>query len=262
MFLKISVITAALPDAIDHLPECARSIRGQSLPPGWELEWVLALDGPGLTPPEVIRLLGLDAPDRCVVLPQHSGPAVARNMALAAATGELIRCVDADDILMPMALQRDIQALQAEPDLAFVTSKTANFSDDDQEFYPWENTPEPQRLEPGELIKQWNANDHIVEIHASTVCVRAAKLRAIGGWMAIWPNEDTAVLLLLNQRWPGRYLDHISHGYRFWDKASTAHFDPTTFSRDLCVQLSVLAIQQRLEASNLVNGDRGTSVSQ
>lgn len=51
------------------------------------------------------------------------GPGVARTIALAHATGPYVKVLDADDLLTPDALARDLAALEADPALGWATSR-------------------------------------------------------------------------------------------------------------------------------------------
>src|SRR5262249_47703961 len=102
----------------DHLVALYDSLRGQEMPPGWEWQWVLQEDGQSGEPagmlPEDFRITSEMAP--------WGGPARARTLALSRADGDLIRAVDADDVLTDGALLRDIGVLTRYPELGWCVS--------------------------------------------------------------------------------------------------------------------------------------------
>jgi cellulose synthase/poly-beta-1,6-N-acetylglucosamine synthase-like glycosyltransferase len=83
---------------------------------GCAAEFIVAIDGLAITPP-----VWLDRPHvKIVATGSRSGPAVARNAAVAAARGEILFFVDADVVLAPDAVERVLAAFAAAPDLAGV----------------------------------------------------------------------------------------------------------------------------------------------
>jgi glycosyltransferase involved in cell wall biosynthesis len=66
---------------------------------------------------------------RVIRLPQNSGSAVARNAALAKATGRFIAVLDADDLCMPTRLEKQANILEADSDLVAVASQLAEFGE-------------------------------------------------------------------------------------------------------------------------------------
>ena len=99
---SISVIIPAY-GAEAFLHRAVRSVLGQTCPPS---EIVIASDD-GTDYAELLRGRGLSDPRiRCVSTGGvGTGPANARNTALAAAGGRIIATIDADDLLAPRALE-------------------------------------------------------------------------------------------------------------------------------------------------------------
>src|SRR3954470_6456962 len=97
-----SAITPAY-RAEPFIHRAVQSVLGQTRPP---LEVVIASDD-GTEYVELLRASGLSDPRiRCVSTGEvGSGPANARNTALAAARGRIIATLDADDLLAPRALE-------------------------------------------------------------------------------------------------------------------------------------------------------------
>jgi glycosyltransferase involved in cell wall biosynthesis len=99
---SISVIIPAC-GAEPFIRRAVRSVLGQTCPPS---EIVIASDD-GTDYAELLRARGLADPRiRCVSTGAvRTGPANARNTALAAASGRIIATLDADDLLAPRALE-------------------------------------------------------------------------------------------------------------------------------------------------------------
>lgn len=103
----VSVITPVAAGGAAYLAEASRSLDSQELPPGWALEWLLHEDGHPGTP---VTVVPNDPPIRFGA-GRRGGAARARNLGLARATGDVVRSLDADDILPPGALARDVEAV-------------------------------------------------------------------------------------------------------------------------------------------------------
>ena len=121
-------MTAALPmvsvvipvfDAGGRLLEAIVSVERQHYEP---LEIVVVDDGSTDDTPAVIASLGTRV--RSLRQP-NAGPAAARNRGLAAARGELFAFLDADDLWPDGKLQRQVAALEADPDLDLVLGRVS-----------------------------------------------------------------------------------------------------------------------------------------
>src|SRR4051794_33791941 len=91
----ISVITPVYLPSADHIQAAYDSLATQEMPHGWDWEWLVQEDGESGTLTDI-----LPANSRISLgSGRHGGPGVARNLALARATGSLVKVLDADDIL-------------------------------------------------------------------------------------------------------------------------------------------------------------------
>ena len=85
------------------------------------LRLVVVDDGSSDDTAAVVRGLAGANPDRIDFIQQeNSGPSAAINTALAAATGELVAVLDADDVWLPQKTRRQVEALVADPALGMV----------------------------------------------------------------------------------------------------------------------------------------------
>jgi glycosyltransferase involved in cell wall biosynthesis len=103
----VSVIVPAH-EAACFLPETIASVRAQTYK-DWEL--VVADDGSADGTWELLQSAGPDV--RSFRRERAGGPAVARNLALANATGELVAFLDADDLLLPRYLESQVARYEA-----------------------------------------------------------------------------------------------------------------------------------------------------
>ena len=102
----ISIVMAAWNPRTDWLLEAVRSALGQR---GAELELVVVDDGSDTPLSQVLS--GIDDARLRVIRVDHGGASHARNAGVAAARGELIRFVDADDVLEPDSTARLVALL-------------------------------------------------------------------------------------------------------------------------------------------------------
>ncbi|WP_035985352.1 glycosyltransferase family 2 protein [Leptolyngbya sp. KIOST-1] len=102
----------------DLLLEAVESVRRQTQP---FLEIVIVNDAsPDDRTNQVCRQLEQDPDIRLVWQPVNGGPSVARNAGFAAAQGEILVPLDADDLLPPDALHHIQQAFLDHPDAGFI----------------------------------------------------------------------------------------------------------------------------------------------
>lgn len=69
-------------------------------------------------------------PRRVIMLAENTGqPAFTRNIGIQASAGDLILCVDADDVLMPTMIEECVQALRQNPDASIAYTGVTCFGD-------------------------------------------------------------------------------------------------------------------------------------
>lgn len=67
---------------------------------------------------------------------QNSGqPAFTRNTGIAKARGDLVLCLDADDVLMPTMVEECVQAMRQNPEASIVYTGVTCFGDSDQQWH-------------------------------------------------------------------------------------------------------------------------------
>jgi glycosyltransferase involved in cell wall biosynthesis len=99
-----------------YLTETVESALAQTYAP---LEVIVVNDGSTDDTAGVARRLG----DRIRYFEQaNAGPAAARNTALAQARGDLVACLDADDLWRPERLERCVEILERRPEIGMVTT--------------------------------------------------------------------------------------------------------------------------------------------
>ncbi|AXB48450.1 glycosyltransferase [Amycolatopsis albispora] len=219
----VSVITPVHPPSLAHLDETYRSLAAQELPAGWSWEWLVQADGDG-------DLLTGRLPDDPRVRPGHNrkgGPGVTRTMAAGRARGELVKNLDADDLLLPGALAREITAL-ADESLGWTTCKALDLLPDGSHA-AFDDDPAEGVLAPGSVLRHWRTHNHRPPVHGTTLCLRRDLLLMLGGWSPLPASEDTGLLLAANAVAPGYFIATPGLLYRKWPgqvTQSPAHTDP------------------------------------
>lgn len=139
----------------------------------------------------------------------HSGPAKARNAAIAAARGAVLAFLDADDLWEPDHLARLVEGLAAHPD-RFVYSNATRFGDGPEEPAHFRG------YVPATTFRDLYLSPHIPSPGA--IAVRTADVRALGGFVedeACIGSEDRALYLGLCARGVlPVYLPHKGVRYR------------------------------------------------
>ena len=112
-----------------------------------------------------------------LIVQQNQGPAIARNRGIAAAKGDFIHFLDADDMLAPDKLRLCLDRFIQQPDIAVIYTHHQLVSADGRKHLP---TP-PFRQFCADAFCQLlrNSGDHIL---LSTTLIRRSALRSVGGF--------------------------------------------------------------------------------
>lgn len=186
----ISVVTPVYEGGEKYLNAAYGSLKAErdSLPDGWDLQWLVQEDGITGRP---LRSLP-NEPWISTGKARRGGAAVARTMALPRATGELVRMLDADDLLTEGGLARDIAAMEAHPTLGWCISSGLDLLPD--------GTLEPGPYDPPEGLLTYRAllaaydADHF-PVLGTHLTVRTPLLLAVAGWPALPAWETLGIVL-------------------------------------------------------------------
>jgi glycosyl transferase family 2 len=219
----VSIITAVHAPGAEYLPDAYKSLTDQQLPTGWDWEWVVQEDG------ETDAVAPYIPDDHRISFGQGRAgrAAMARTMGLARARGQLIKVLDADDMLTLGSLARDITAL-ADAGIGWSTSRVLDLLPDGS-TKGFDQDPPQGTVERGAVLDHWKSNDYRAQVHPATLCVRRELLLALGGWMALPASEDTGLLLALNAVSRGWFIEEAGLLYRKWPGQVTsqaAHVHP------------------------------------
>jgi glycosyltransferase involved in cell wall biosynthesis len=117
---SIAVVTPVR-NGMPYLGEALESLRAQSYA---AMEIVVVDDGSTDGSGEFARETGI-----CRVIETGGiGPAGARNAGIRASQSELLLFLDADDLMVPLAMQRAVEALEGAPDAGFAQGCIRNFT--------------------------------------------------------------------------------------------------------------------------------------
>ncbi|MBF0590115.1 MAG: glycosyltransferase, partial [Magnetococcales bacterium] len=208
---RLSVIIPAY-NAANSILRALDSVRAQDMMA--ELEVVIADDGSQDGTAELVRAQRRPG-ERITILtlPGQGGASRARNAAIAAARGDYIAFLDADDQWLPGKLARQMAILDAEPETTLVGSDSERVNAD---------TGEPmmrmhQNHAPQEGTEAWQRLLHINFLPTSTVVTRRALLLELGGFdLSMVVGEDLDLWIRLAMRGAvrvvpeplSRYHDH------------------------------------------------------
>ncbi|MFJ5897447.1 glycosyltransferase family 2 protein [Streptomyces sp. NPDC093064] len=216
----VTVITAVHAPGAKYLPAAYKSLTEQELPNGWEWQWVIQEDG------ETDAVAPYVPEDDRVSFGQGRAgrAAMARTMGLSRVRGEYIKVLDADDMLTPGTLARDIAAL-ADGEIGWTTSRVLDLLPDGSTV-GFDQDPPAGPIEMCAVLDHWKAHDYRAQVHPATLCMRRDLVLALGGWMALPASEDTGLLLALNavsrgwfhaetgllyRKWPGQVTSQAAH---------------------------------------------------
>ena len=213
----ISVVTAAYKPVPEYLTAVYESLCSQSLPEGWQWQWVVQEDG---QTGEVARMLPED--DR--ISPgsgRRTGEAATRTMCLSRATGDLIKVLDSDDQLMPGTLAREIDVLTRYPEIGWTTARVLDLLPDGSTI-GFESDPPEGKIGLGQVLDHWRSHNYRAQVHPVTLCMRRNLIMALGGWMALPASGDTGLLLAANAISPGYFISEVGLLYRKWPGQMTS----------------------------------------
>jgi glycosyltransferase involved in cell wall biosynthesis len=225
----ISIITASYNPVPEYLEAAYESVASQELPDGWSLEWVVQEDGTeGRRAVEIL-------PDGSLIqlsCGRKLGVSHTRNLALARATGELIKNLDQDDVLAPGVIARDIDVLTKNADIQWVTSAAVDLLEDGSTVAIGSDPP-AGRINRGYLVNWWRDRHYRLPVHPTTLCMRRPLAVALGGWMAIPGSDDTGLLIAASVVSPGYFHGEVGLLWRRWPgqvSASAEHAEPTEWN--------------------------------
>ena len=232
----ISVITAIYNGGHHYLEDTYRSLCEQQLPQGWSWQWCIQEDGA-----TGIANRHLPASDDRISsgtgLSARTG--VARTMALSRANGTFIRTLDADDMLLPGALARDIERLQRSP---WCTSACLDLlADGSTVAGPYDPVDGP--LQQRKFLHEHAANQ--MSVQAVTLAAHTDLVRALGGWPALTGAETDGLLLAVEAVAAGEFIASPSLIYRKHagqTTASSGYWAPDE------IDTRFTAVQQRARA--------------
>lgn len=203
----VSVVTACLPTASDHLREAAESV-GAVRARGVDVEWILVLDGPEtVTPPEAASVV--------LTLPRRRGVAAARNYGLSAARAPFLACLDADDELVAEGVLAGLQRLRTDDTVGWVAANRILTTG--ERTIHWHGA---RAWAPGEVASEWSTP---MAFHANTLVVRRALVEALGGWAGLGACEDLMLSLRLGEVSAGASIPEVLIRYRAWEGQTTRH---------------------------------------
>ncbi|WP_406723372.1 glycosyltransferase (plasmid) [Streptomyces althioticus] len=208
MMKVLSLITPVHAAGADYLASAYASLAAQQLPAGWEWEWLVQEDGEGV---DALRRLPGDSRIR-ISQSRRGGPHVARTVALGRSRGELIKTFDADDVLTPGVLARDIEVLADHTDIGWTTSAVLDLLPDGS-LTSFPGDPAAGRIASGTVLEYWEQHKR-PQIHPATLCMRRSWVAALGGWMALPASGDTGLLLGLDAIGDGYFTPCVGLHYR------------------------------------------------
>jgi glycosyltransferase involved in cell wall biosynthesis len=213
----VSVITPVHAPSADYLAAAYESLAAQVLPPEWDWEWIVQEDGQSGSIESMLPVDKRIKPG----MGRHGGPGVARNLALARAAGSLVKVLDADDMLAPGALSRDITVLASHPRAAWTTSRVLDLLPDGSTV-GFDNDPSEGLLSGRQVLDHWRTHNYRAPVHPATLCLRKELCLALGGWMALPASEDTGLLIAASVVSDGYFIGETGLYYRKWPGQSTS----------------------------------------
>jgi glycosyltransferase involved in cell wall biosynthesis len=216
----LSILTPVLATegTIKLLPETVVSVENQTLPSGWDYEWIVVEDG-------VIQHLNNYPWPKTVryrASMKHVYESCARTLALSMAKGQYVLSLDADDTLPQGALYKICKAYDDHPDAMWVAGQEAT----PQHQTPWINISDPKdrlpigECKPGLMYPFWKRTNQFPVTFQSSY--RTEVLWEFGGYPAMPYTGDVNLLLAVSSIYKGVILQDVILNYRRWEGQMTA----------------------------------------
>jgi glycosyltransferase involved in cell wall biosynthesis len=205
----LSILTALYAPTATYLDPTIEGVIAQTLPAGWDLEWVVQEDGTdsGLSAKfDAAPFVRYEANGR------HMGLAYTRNLALSRAAGSVVQVLDQDDILLPGAMARMVEHF-ADPRVHWAIGQADDLMPDGQRV-SWDSALPFGFLAPGAV------NDHAIDhggnwpVHCAGLTMRTSTLRAVGGWLGVPIDDDVAMFAALSEVSGGYNEEAVTWLYR------------------------------------------------
>jgi glycosyltransferase involved in cell wall biosynthesis len=220
----LSILTPVRSGGCEYLEAAWQSLAGQVVDGGFE--WLLQEDGE--RPTDALQELAASDPRVSYGFngapPQ--GPSVTRNMALARARGQLIRTLDADDLLPEGCLEPCAEKLLADRELGYVVGPAVDLLPDGRRV-EFPRVIEAGEIAPGTLLEAWVERGGKGAVHPAGLMARLDLVLALGGWMGLPGGGDTGLLLSLSQISRGWQMENDVLIYRKHDD----QFSDSTWTR-------------------------------
>jgi glycosyltransferase involved in cell wall biosynthesis len=188
------------------LVETLESVAAQTLP---NTELVVVDDSSPTDPFLIIKSVPNLPPTRILRNTVNLGHAESRNIGIRAAEGELIAFLDHDDIWLPEKLERQVQALQENPDVAMCYCNVEIIGPRPPKLYV------DQRTIPDRPSIVWFLNNGNTVITASSVLVRKQAMLDIGLFDTRYTScDDYDAWIKILMRWPILHISETLAKYR------------------------------------------------
>ena len=185
-------ITSAAQAAL--LEETLQTVASQTIP---DLEVILVDDGS----PVDVRAAAT-APFVRTIKQSNTGCAIARNTGIAESRGEYLVFLDADDHLLPPALEAGLRAFAEHPESGFVVGPRLEMTYEGNPV-PWSVPPMPKQTQ---LYVPLLGFDWYI-IPPSSAMFRREAVEAVGGFRDPWGADDLDLYLQVAHRYPAWCYD-------------------------------------------------------
>lgn len=209
----VSIVIAAYAGSAHDavlLEETLRTVAAQTCQ---DYECIVVDDGS----PIDLRAVVSASPRTTLLRQANAGCATARNSGLAVSRGQFVVILDADDYLLPEALEAGLRELAAHPECGFSVGRREEMTYEGGSV-PWgvPTLPNETRMHRALLAAEWYI------LPPSSAMFRREVVEAIGGFQDPWGADDLDFYLRVAHRFEGRcFNDPAVTRYRRYSASSS-----------------------------------------
>ena len=180
--MQVSVIMPAY-NAEQYISEAIESVRSQT---HQDFELIIVNDGSTDNTLSIAESYAREDERIKVFSQPNIGVSITRNRAIDVALNEWIVCMDADDVMLPKRIERQLAFIERYPDVAVASSFVYYIGTDGDIIGTYRSSLTTRRA-----VEEQIERGELIAFHQPAVIMRKSVVQDVGGYRReVWPGED------------------------------------------------------------------------